>query len=91
MDNSQRVLYLKSLQMATNDALSFARHANVAGAINWGDLSCVESNYLFNQDGDESYSVLIEEADSRNYELQKYVFEYLEAHGFSNVDVVTDW
>ena len=47
------------------------------GAINWGDLHCVEALYCVDEHGTETYRVLIEEAAPDNYDFNVFVVEQL--------------
>ena len=87
----------QTLQSLVNDILEKAfieRHTNklVHDAINWGDLGCTdvedrrsllrESNLI---------TVVIEEASPDATHLHKYVSEALEAKGYTDVFVCTEW
>ena len=92
MTDDTRLERTKELYKLANEACDIActKH-DVGGAVNWADLRCVEATFCINQDGEESYRVLIEEADPSAPALHKFVFNYLNKNGFENVEVDTAW
>ena len=60
------------------------------GAINWGDLGCIEVRWFKSDLGDEGYSVLIEEASPYS-KLGENVKRMLRERGFPDVEVNTEW
>ena len=60
-------------------------------AINWADLHCVETCYIFDSFGDSRYCVVIEEASPECPVFHRAVRNGLAAAGFQNIDVRTEW
>lgn len=87
--------YLKKIQKVVDEALEAARSAKIEGAINWGDLSCVEVCHCENQDGEISIKIWIEEADPSNYDLHKYVIDFLRVSSKvvikEEIEISTEW
>lgn len=62
------------------------------GAINWGDLSCCDVEERKSVlHGSTMIAVTIEEASPDAHGLIAFVGKYLDAHGYPNVYVVTEW
>ena len=87
------VRYLSDLKYDTNLVLDLAhdRQHEIAGAINWADLRCVEARYCLDEHGNEYYEVSIEEAAPSNVALYSFVVADLEERGHKNVVVGFDW
>lgn len=83
--------HLGRLTQRTDVALCAAKQANTPGAINWGDLRCVEACVSLDSSGDLYYQVSIEEAAPDSTELRQFVADALAAEGWGNVRVVTEW
>jgi hypothetical protein len=85
--------YLKQLRDAAYNACNAAQGVagEIKGAINWGDLGCVSAERYETDEDDFGYRVLIEEAAPDAYHLQKFIANYLDEHGFSYVEVMTEW
>jgi glutamyl-tRNA reductase len=81
----------KELEDATEKALKAAKRAKVEGAINWGDLHCVEASINVAAHEGLCGRVLIEEAAPDNRDLREYVYQYLTRKGFRDVEVTTEW
>lgn len=81
---------LSRLREATNTALQQA-HGHVDGAINWGDLRCLEARHFVTDDGDTGYQVFIEEADPAANDLHRFISKKLAEAGFAEIEVVTAW
>lgn len=61
------------------------------GGVNYGDLRVVDVSYNLHLDGEEDYSVLIEECSPIAYELQEYMIKCLKDKLGFYVDVVLEW
>ena len=61
------------------------------GGVNYGDLAVVDVSYNLHLDGEETYSVLIEECSPTAYELQEYMVECLKDKLGFYVDVILEW
>lgn len=61
------------------------------GGVNYGDLRVVDVSYNLHLDGEEDYSVLIEECSPTAYELQEYMVECLKDKLGFYVNVVLEW
>ena len=61
------------------------------GGVNYGDLGVVDVSYNLHLDGEEDYSVLIEECSPTAYELQEYMIECLKDKLGFYVDVILEW
>ena len=61
------------------------------GGVNYGDLRVVDVSYNLHLDGEEDYSVLIEECSPTAYELQEYMIECLKDRLGFYVDVILEW
>ena len=83
--------YLKTLYSATNDACTAAAQESIDDAVNWADLGCVSAERFTTHDGTTGYRVWIEEAAPEAYLLKEFVSLYLDAHGFKNVEIYTEW
>jgi hypothetical protein len=70
------------------------RHKNSTqkfAGVNYGDLYVRDVSYNLHLDGEEDYSVLIEECSPIAYELQEYMVECLKDKLGFDVDVVLEW
>lgn len=83
--------YLNALKKCASEACDAAYNANINGAINYADLECVSARRFEDDEGEVFYSVVIEEADPRNYDFHVFVVEYLKVHGYDGVEVITEW
>lgn len=88
---AQLVSNLKLIKACAQKHLDAARDAYVRGPVNWGDLRVIYAEYVMDDDENESYRVLIEEADPGASELQEYVQAGLSNDGITGVQVVTEW
>ena len=61
------------------------------GGVNYGDLRVVDVSYNLHLDGEEDYSVLIEECSPTASALQKYMIECLKDKLGFYVDVILEW
>jgi hypothetical protein len=79
-----------TLQSATYEVLSVARakRDEIDGAINWGDLACVDVSVSLL---DDQVTVWIEEASPDATELHQFVSSALDKMGHSAICVVTEW
>lgn len=85
-------LLLKRLKETADKACDTAQAAGVTGAINWGDLGCVEARMCLADDGSITYDVLIEEAAPGSVELMQHVSEAVGKLGLAHpVEVRTEW
>lgn len=89
-DVADLLLKLPDLDRLTDNACD-AANPTVRDAVNWGDLGCVESSLVIPLDGEPHFQVLVEEASPDAAEFQEFVRKYLEARGFPNVTVLTEW
>lgn len=84
---------LSELRSCAEDACQAAlqRKPGIGGAVNWGDLGCVDARHWRDCSGNEGLSVYIEEASETAAELQSFIYEYLKDRGYHDVEVVTGW
>ena len=84
---------LEDLKKVAQDACEEAcDHTDIAGAVNWGDLSCRDAEYYVASVGlSTGYRVYIEEASPSASELRDFIFEYLGDRGYKEVEVILDW
>lgn len=82
---------LVALMEETNKILGDLEPGEVDGAINWGDLGCMDALHQENVHGESNYRVIIQEASPDAYHLQEYVAKTLAERGFINVEVDTEW
>ena len=61
------------------------------GGVNYGDLGVVDVSYNLHLDGEEDYSVLIEECSPTAYEFQEFMLECLKDKLGFYVNVVLEW
>ena len=61
------------------------------GGVNYGDLGVVDVSYNLHLDGEEDYSVLIEECSPTAYDFQEYMVECLKDKLGFYVNVVLEW
>ena len=61
------------------------------GGVNYGDLGVVDVSYNLHLDGEEDYSVLIEECSPTAYEFQESMLECLKDKLGFYVNVVLEW
>ena len=61
------------------------------GGVNYGDLRVVDVSYNLHLDGEEDYSVLIEECSPIAYEFQEFMLECLKDKLGFYVDVILEW
>lgn len=84
---------LAELRSCAEDACqeAYENRAGINGAINWGDLGCVDARKWQDCWGNEGMTVYIEEASESATELHSFIREYLKDRGWSGVEVVTEW
>ena len=79
-----------ALQAAVDEILALAveKRSEIAGAVNWGDLLCldVEVSLL-----DGIVTVTVEGAAPEAVELCRFVSEELARRGYSGIAVRTEW
>jgi len=61
------------------------------GAVNWANLHCIEATRSENQDGDITWSVLVEQAASDATQLQQYIARKVKESEGVDVEVRTEW
>ena len=61
------------------------------GGVNYVDLRVVDVSYNLHLDGEEDYSVLIEECSPTAYEFQEFMLECLKDKLGFFVNVVLEW
>ena len=61
------------------------------GAINWADLHCKEATRCEDEQGNITWTVLVEEADPVNPELQQYIARKILESEAMDVEVRTEW
>ena len=59
--------------------------------VNYGDLRIVDVSYNLHLDGEEGYSVFIEECSPTAYEFQEFMLECLKDKLGFYVNVVLEW
>lgn len=86
---------LETLYVAGEEAVrqAHAHKDEITGAINWGDLHCVNTEYAIDRGGVVVYRVYIEEAAPYENDLITFVLHYLKENGFDELtlEVVTEW
>ncbi|BES72221.1 hypothetical protein RE428_32390 [Marinobacter nanhaiticus D15-8W] len=83
---------LKAIREAADKACDTAQEAGVTGAINWGDLGCVDARFCIDEEGNGSFDVLIEEAAPGSIDLMRHVSEALVDLKLAwPVEVRTEW
>jgi len=87
----EQIRFLKRLRDEVDHILDNTDPSDIDGAINWADLGCVEASYVLNQEGHTYYSVLIEEADPHNTELQMHIHNEIGKLMDITVEVRTEW
>ena len=60
-------------------------------SINWGNFSCVTTEVILSHFGYTGYRFVLMEAAPDCPRIQEWMREKLEAMGFINVSVVTEW
>mgnify|MGYP000907499186 FL=1 len=91
-EETQRIAaYLQKVQREINAILDDAPAVSIKGAINWGDLNCVEVELSVNVEGTWMLNAVIEEADPNNPDLLGYIVEQLKQRGYANVFVRAEW
>jgi len=92
MDIEHEKQRLRALERMTDEILDelVVSDAKLDGAINWGDLGCVEAQLIITAEAAPHYTVVIEEADPYNEELHSYVFDRLLPE-FGAVHIRTEW
>lgn len=85
-NKADRLVYLAQLRAAAEAACKKARRY----AVNWADLHCVSAEYRLDNQGDEYFSVLIEEASPDADELIVFLTQVLKDNGYT-VEVETAW
>lgn len=87
--------YLKRLRQTTEmilrDAYLHRDDILSRGAVNWADLHCVAALRVVDDEDRTSYRVEIEEVAPDASDLQRFVHQKLEAEGFFNIEVYTEW
>lgn len=83
--------YLKDIKRIVDEALDMAKKSGVNGPINWGDLSCVATEYYIQNDGMRGTRAYVEEAAPENAELQEFIQGYLEGQGKPDIEIITEW
>ncbi len=93
MDIKVDIELLKRLQKDTNTVLGGMNPSAFREAINWGDLSCFEVVHSVNQEGGETFGILIQEAAPDCWVFKKAVREGLRlmGHEVRDVFVSTEW
>ena len=61
------------------------------GGVNYGDLGVVDVSYNLHLDGEEDYSVLIEECSPTAYDFCEFMVGCLKDKLGFDVDVVLEW
>lgn len=89
-------LILAALYDATEKACRavYRKRKTIDEAVNWADLHVVTVEHvteLYREEITERYRVWIEEAAPDCIELTYFIREHLAKHGFSGVEVRTEW
>ena len=83
---------LREIQLEVDSILSNAYIDKLEGAINWGDLRCVNVAYCQDVYNEVYYTVEIEEVSPTAYKLQEYVYyKLVEKYPDLDIRVSTDW
>lgn len=83
---------LREIYEFANEVLDNLKPGDVEGAINWGDLGCVDVSWCKSVHGTESVMLMIEEVSPDCYTLRQYMEERMTLR-FPDVtfDVQTEW
>ena len=83
---------LKEIYEYANEVLENTKPEDIEGAINWGDLGCVDVVMSMSVHGGMWIRVDIEEADPHNPELRGYMHGKLTAkYPDTEFEVCTEW
>lgn len=84
---------LKALREAADKACeeAFTKRKEFHEAINWGDLGCISARYIVDDEGNEFYQVIIDEAAPECSKFHGFICEWLCIAGFPDVEVLTEW
>jgi hypothetical protein len=84
---------LQALKTATDEICreAYEKRGEIQDAVNWADLRCWSAEFSIDDEGDESYRVVIEEASPDCRKFREFVSTRLEARGFKDVEVETEW
>ena len=93
MDSKTTINHLNWLVDQTSEILDLAkeRKAEINGAINWGDLRCIEARYVMANYGEEMFEVVISEADPSQPDLSKFIFVELQKRDIHLTYPVFEW
>jgi hypothetical protein len=83
---------LLKIKKAADQILEEHENSTVrVGGINYADLRVVDVSYNLHLDGEEDYSVLIEECSPNVYEFQEFMVECLKGKLGFYVNVSCEW
>ena len=95
MTDTKLTKRLRELQRATDQALKDAYERHLSGklhcTVNWMDLYCEDAAWVISLEGGEHWRVDIQEADPDNVVLRHFIRQWLDAAGFGDVVVHTEW
>ena len=87
---------LKEMQEERANTPNDDRNYWQSGAINWGDLQCVEVHRVEDMldsthEGSKRIRIIIEEADPSNHDFCREILKRFEAKTGQAIEVVTEW
>jgi len=93
MTRPERLRLLQKLRDDVNAILNSLDKTLIPGAINWGELSCAETMWVFSNDSSEYYRVVIEEAACGSVHLIAAVREALAKTDWRehSIEISTEW
>ena len=93
METKEIIKKLNEYKIICDKAIDEAEKIKIEGAINWADLKCNEVKYILNNDGENYYEFIIDEADPINDEFQRYISDYISDVAGINEDfqIITEW
>lgn len=94
MADSNERYDLKKLKQVASDACkkACAQHQDFGSdPVNWADFDCTAAYFQIDDEGDESYMVTLEEASPGCRLVLQFVARELEAAGFVDVNIETEW
>lgn len=91
-DGLMELQILAKIKEVADEILETHKNSTVRfGGINYADLRIVDVSYNLHLDGEEDYSVLIEECSPTAYEFQEFMVECLKDKLGFFVNVSCEW
>jgi hypothetical protein len=92
MDGVMELQILAKIKEVADEILETHKNSTVRfDGINYADLRIVDVSYNLHLDGDETYSVLIEECSPTAYDFCEFMVKCLKDKLGLDVDVVLEW